>query len=259
MKCGNEDCTSGKPAKVRGYCVGCYGRLIRTGSLKRTRAQREPGALCTHPSGCQRQRFAKGLCSKHYQHERPLNVAWKLLRSRNKGDYDPAWDDYDVFVGQVGQRPGEKYQLRRIDQSKPWTAANCEWREPVRVRGQLGNATSDWPAYQRAYTYLRKFGLREEDLNRMREEQHNKCPVCDSALEVTHPDTGKVIRICVDHDHKTGAVRALLHDHCNKLLGHADDDPVVLRRAADYLEHHLAKAAHAPDQPDDQQDHHHEP
>lgn len=40
----------------------------------------------------------------------------------------------------------------------------------------------------------------------------------------------------VDHDHKTGDVRALLCSRCNSLLGYADDSIELLKRAIAYLE-----------------------
>ena len=43
-------------------------------------------------------------------------------------------------------------------------------------------------------------------------------------------------RLSVDHSHETGEVRGLLCARCNRGIGLFWDDPVIFRRAADYLE-----------------------
>ena len=61
----------------------------------------------------------------------------------------------------------------------------------------------------------------------MLEAQGGLCAICEEA-PADH----------VDHDHETGAVRALLCFNCNGGLGQFRDDATVLRAAADYVEHH---------------------
>jgi hypothetical protein len=58
--------------------------------------------------------------------------------------------------------------------------------------------------------------------------QGGVCAVCGKP-----PDR---YRLCVDHDHETGKVRALLCHSCNRALGYAGDDPRRLRALAEYLE-----------------------
>jgi hypothetical protein len=77
--------------------------------------------------------------------------------------------------------------------------------------------------------YLRTYGITAADYERMLSEQGGVCFVCRGL-------NTKGRRLHVDHDHKTGAVRRLLCSGCNGALGHAKDDPAVLRKLADYLE-----------------------
>ena len=77
----------------------------------------------------------------------------------------------------------------------------------------------------------RKYRMTEDDYDEMWEEQDGCCAICNE--EFANHIEGKV-----DHNHKTGNVRALLCNKCNTGLGDFDDDPDLLRAAADYIEKH---------------------
>lgn len=72
----------------------------------------------------------------------------------------------------------------------------------------------------------RRYGLSSEQHRGLHEKHAGVCAGCGHA--------GK--RLCVDHDHKTGAIRGLLCQGCNAALGLVQDSPVTLRRLAAYLE-----------------------
>lgn len=46
----------------------------------------------------------------------------------------------------------------------------------------------------------------------------------------------------IDHDHQTGTLRGLLCGHCNAAIGMLQDNPEVIRKAADYVERHKQSA-----------------
>jgi hypothetical protein len=80
----------------------------------------------------------------------------------------------------------------------------------------------------------RVYGLSNEDYDKMLQEQSGCCKICG----VKNSDTKKGYLV-VDHCHKTGKVRSLLCDGCNRGLGFFRDLPEVLEKAAQYLKNHL--------------------
>ena len=83
------------------------------------------------------------------------------------------------------------------------------------------------------YTLKSRYGLSTEEFERMAREQHGLCAIC-LVDPTTLPSEKGVLH--VDHDHKTGAVRALLCNGCNRALGFIGDRSLVARRMAEYLE-----------------------
>jgi Recombination endonuclease VII len=62
--------------------------------------------------------------------------------------------------------------------------------------------------------------------------RHRAATVCE--LCGRPPKPGKAL--CVDHHHGTGLFRGILCKSCNTMLGLGQDDPRMLRKAAEYLE-----------------------
>ena len=83
--------------------------------------------------------------------------------------------------------------------------------------------------YARRWRY-KQYGLTERDVALLLELQGGRCAVC-GAIESRG---GQALH--VDHDHGTGRIRGMLCRGCNTALGHLQDNPSLLRRAADYLE-----------------------
>lgn len=76
---------------------------------------------------------------------------------------------------------------------------------------------------------IQRYGITLDEFNELLAAQDMKCAICRKEVE---GDT----RLHIDHDHTTGAVRGLLCSPCNLFIGMADEDPDILRRAAEYLD-----------------------
>lgn len=113
----------------------------------------------------------------------------------------------------------------------------CEREWPLRLTvpslDRCVNCAREWWRSEREArvgSRWKKYGLSHNDVAEMLEAQGNTCAICSSKISS---------RGChVDHDHKSGAVRALLCRRCNTSLGYFDDDPDILRKAAHYIERH---------------------
>lgn len=103
-------------------------------------------------------------------------------------------------------------RLRKWRQENP--EAQNKWRQ-------------ENPESYRRSQYKKKYGLALEQYNQMLTDQGGVCAICN------RPESGR--ELCVDHDHTTGEVRALLCSSCNKGLGHFFDRADLTSKATDYL------------------------
>lgn len=118
-----------------------------------------------------------------------------------------------------------KNKVKAQKQSKAYYQAN---RDVVIDRAKKAYARD--PEARWAYMIEYKFGVTAEQYYQMLEEQGGVCAICKQ------PPSGRFKKLAVDHCHKTGKVRGLLHSGCNTALGRFGDDPEVLRNAVAYLE-----------------------
>lgn len=218
---------------ARALCQACYWRLRRNGTLERKNAINS--GRCS-ASGCHERAIAKSLCSRHYQRaQHPLMAIWKLLRSRYPSQYPEEWDDFNVFLALVGERPKEGYQLRRKDAKKPWAGDNFHWLHPLHPDKKRLTTQAE---YGRAWNLKRKYGVSTEEYAALMVAQDGKCAICRRNEVARDARTGRLRELAVDHCHKSGKKRGLLCSQCNKGVGHFDDDIDRLRAAIAYLETH---------------------
>lgn len=93
--------------------------------------------------------------------------------------------------------------------------------------------------YDRKYRLKKKFGLTIDDYNEMLKKQNNKCCICKADQKSLNTS------LAVDHCHKTGKIRGLLCEYCNRRLlplleyKYPDNYNIVLTNAKIYLERGL--------------------
>jgi len=87
--------------------------------------------------------------------------------------------------------------------------------------------TEEMKIANRRSRIARQYGITVEEYNYRLAAQDGCCALCLQMF---------TSRVCIDHDHETGKVRALLCINCNAALGKFQDDPALIRRAAEYVE-----------------------
>lgn len=218
---------------ARGLCQKCYWRLRRNGSVER-KYVRNTGKCSV--DGCENASFAKNLCQSHYNKAaHPLRNTWKLIRSRYPDEIPANWDRFDGFLQEIGQRPSPRYQLRRLDSTKPYSSSNVTWIEPVGVDRRREKWSPQRIAdYDRAWNLKRKYGISQEEYDHILLEQNGVCAICGNKENHIHK-SGKLKDLAVDHCHNSKKVRGLLCLNCNQGLGRFQDSIENLQRAIDYL------------------------
>jgi len=195
---------------------------------------------CTF-ADCGRPHKARGLCQTHYmQFKRGIMPVGPIkTRERNK----PPECTEDGCVGPVKAKGLCKAHYQRLLRH-----GHTRYRDRKTPTKPCAIQTCDSHVYAKGlchahYLKQRKWskagvdGQRYQDMLR---EQNNVCAICYKPEKHRDGQSGKPKDLAIDHDHKTGAVRALLCSACNTALGLFNDDTALLDAAKAYLQSHLA-------------------
>jgi hypothetical protein len=117
---------------------------------------------------------------------------------------------------------------RRTDKRRAWKRANYAKHA---VRWRVENKAK-YALKSRAGLLKKQYGLSLSDYAGMLEKQRGLCALCNL------PESIPGAQLCVDHNHTTQKVRALLCRRCNAGIGHLNDSAERCRAAAAYLEKH---------------------
>ena len=132
----------------------------------------------------------------------------KLLTEFPKNKYSP--DGIKSKCRECERAYYREYRERYKKQAKEWMKANPRKRSIIATCSRVR--------------------IKYKDYLILAEKQGNVCKICKQ------PNATKTkSRLCLDHCHKTGKVRGLLCDSCNKGLGNFKDNINLLSNALEYL------------------------
>jgi dCMP deaminase len=104
----------------------------------------------------------------------------------------------------------------------------------VKVRAANYNQRPEYKVKARAWRLMNYYGMTPEQYEALFVLQGGMCAICHN------PPLGKE-NLSVDHDHKTGKVRGLLCQNCNRAIGGLQESMGNLRGAINYLTRHGPK------------------
>lgn len=79
------------------------------------------------------------------------------------------------------------------------------------------------------YYYYKTYKLNINDVDKLKQKYNYKCAICLSS------ENELKRKLHIDHCHKTGKIRGVLCDNCNKSLGSMKDSITILQNAIKYL------------------------
>jgi hypothetical protein len=128
----------------------------------------------------------------------------------------------------------EFFNYKNKNDNKSYRCKECDSK--ARNNWSLNNPKKAYES-MRGRNLKQRFGISLDDYIRMFNDQGCKCAICGATENNTTGDR-KDWNFAVDHDHKTGKVRGILCNNCNRGLGLLRDSEELLRKAALYVEEH---------------------
>ena len=146
------------------------------------------------------------------------------------------WADPEMRA-RMSQRPSFEERDQAIEAAGEATCAKCTRMVPLAdfpVARKKRNGQPRYAycktchgAYQRERRLQTFYKITPEEYERMLVHQNGGCALC-------HRPPARV-RLAVDHDHRTGLIRGLLCNWCNRAIGQFRDDVDKVRQVVTYF------------------------
>lgn len=146
--------------------------------------------------------------------------------NRHKRKTDPKWVEEQ-------RKRGREYGKKRRETDPEWKRLcyqkHTEWarknRAHINAKQREYNKKPEYKLKARIRNLKKVYGLSHEEYLAKIKDQNNKCPICSKELANGY----------VDHNHKTGQIRDLLCNECNRWIGFVEKYPHLISPMLDYL------------------------
>jgi hypothetical protein len=193
--------------------------------------------------GCGRKHKARGYCQTHYMQQMRGAPITPTIASRDR-NAPPICSEQDCGQPTTSKGLCATHYARLLRHGHTRPTKRTKDYKPCALNG-CANHCYALGLCHRHYTRQRKlaerFGLTLQDEAQMLAAQGGVCAICGSAASRKNWRTQKEDSLHLDHDHRTGLVRGILCDNCNRAIGLLQDDPQVLTSAIVYLSRYAAE------------------
>ena len=206
-----------------------------------TSGDEEPFELVPRRGETEEQK-AKRMARQREQRADPEYRAKENARARERCANDPELRARRISYYRMRCARDPEYRNNLIARRREQRANDPEFKvkQAAYYRERLAN-NSEHKARKVAWDRKRKYGLEEDEYRAMLEGCEHRCPIC----RVPFNEAIRNLRPVVDHCHRTGRIRGLICNACNRSLSELLDDPTLLRAAARYLERSAENTAHS--------------
>lgn len=141
--------------------------------------------------------YGKGLCKQCY------TVKWNKINASRRHDWYITNRERQLAKGRARYKENKSAILQKTRQ---WQLAN-----PDKIKNRQ---------------LIRRYGISLEDYNQLLIKQNNKCKLCKE---------GPIHKPVVDHNHLTGAVRGIVCQGCNIIIGFFEVRPKAFAKVSEYI------------------------
>ena len=113
--------------------------------------------------------------------------------------------------------------------------AECKICRNIYTKKYSENHKKEKSEYMKEWFLNKRYGITKAIYNQMLEAQNYLCAICGKP-ETSFDKKHKTARLLsVDHNHKSGKIRALLCTRCNHTLGRINEDINLLQNIINYI------------------------